>query len=92
MNALFEIEMKMVHQNPKVAAWVLTACLVGCWLSSTNAAATIYYVAQTRSDEANGRTIGAPFRSIQKAASVAAPGDTVYIRAGTYRETHDRFG
>lgn len=44
------------------------------------------YVATTGSD-ANTGTFDSPFRTIQKAASVAQPGDTIYIRGGTYRET-----
>lgn len=34
----------------------------------------------------NGLSITAPFCTIQKAASTAVAGDTVFIRAGTYRE------
>lgn len=49
-------------------------------------AASSYYVATTGNDS-NPGTLASPFRTIQKAASVAAAGDTVYIRAGTYRET-----
>ena len=49
-------------------------------------AATTYYVATNGLDSAAG-TLVAPFRSIQKAASVMLPGDTCYVRGGTYRET-----
>jgi hypothetical protein len=45
-----------------------------------------YYVATTGADASPGSLV-APFRSIQKAASSARPGDVVYVRAGTYRET-----
>ena len=45
-----------------------------------------YFVA-TGGSNTNPGTLAAPFRSIQKAASVARPGDMVYVRAGTYRET-----
>jgi hypothetical protein len=41
----------------------------------------------TGGSDSNLGTIDAPFRTIQKAASVARAGDTVYIRTGTYRET-----
>jgi len=37
--------------------------------------------------DTNPGTSERPFRTIQKAASVAGPGDAVVIRAGTYRET-----
>jgi hypothetical protein len=43
-----------------------------------------YYVATTGSDSSAG-TLEQPFATLQKGANVAMPGDTVYIRAGTYR-------
>ena len=45
-----------------------------------------YFVATTGSDQAAG-TFQAPFQTIQRAASVAGPGDLVLIEAGTYEET-----
>ena len=45
-----------------------------------------YYVSTSGSDGAPG-SLGSPFRTIQQAANVAQPGDTVLVRAGTYRET-----
>jgi len=46
-----------------------------------------YYVATNGSDTANaGTSVAAPFRTIQRAADAVAPGDTVHIRGGTYRE------
>jgi hypothetical protein len=48
--------------------------------------AAAYYVAIDGQD-ANSGTLEKPFRTIQKAGTVATAGDTVYIRAGTYRET-----
>jgi hypothetical protein len=49
-------------------------------------AATTYYVATTGSDSAQG-TESSPFASVNKANSVVAPGDIVYIRGGTYQIT-----
>ena len=49
-------------------------------------AGKIYYVATTGNDHNSG-SLETPWRTIQKAASVAQAGDTVNIRAGTYRET-----
>lgn len=37
--------------------------------------------------DANPGTLAAPLRTIEEAATLAQPGDTVYIRGGTYRET-----
>jgi hypothetical protein len=47
------------------------------------AQATEYWVATTGSD-ANPGTVARPFATLQKAADVAAAGDTVWIRGGTY--------
>jgi hypothetical protein len=50
--------------------------------------AATYYVDPAGDDHQNdGLSLSAPFQTIGKAASVAAPGDTCYIRGGTYRET-----
>ncbi len=45
----------------------------------------VYYVAPTGSDN-NPGTEDKPWRTIQKAAETLLPGDTVYIKAGVYRE------
>ncbi len=46
-----------------------------------------YYVTTTGGSDANPGTLAAPFATIQQAANVAQPGDTVLIHGGTYRET-----
>lgn len=45
-----------------------------------------FYVG-TNGEDANPGTLERPFQTIQKAAETARSGDTVLIRAGTYRET-----
>jgi len=52
-------------------------------LLQTSALAATWYVAATGSDSAAG-TLAAPFKSITKAQTSAASGDTVLIRGGTY--------
>lgn len=44
-----------------------------------------YHVSMKGSDKNNG-TVASPFRTINKAASVAMPGDIVIVHAGVYRE------
>lgn len=59
------------------------ACLGVCSVEAVD-----YYVATDGDDISNnGLSTGAPFRTIQKAASLMTAGDTCFIRGGTYRET-----
>jgi hypothetical protein len=44
---------------------------------------TAYYVSPTGNDSAAG-TLAAPWRTIARAQTAAAPGDTVFFRGGTY--------
>jgi parallel beta-helix repeat protein len=43
-----------------------------------------YYVATTGSDSNNGTSLNSPFKTINKAASVVSPGQTVLVKGGTY--------
>ncbi len=45
------------------------------------------YVSPMGDDASGNGSLAAPFKTIQKAANVAAVGDTILIRAGIYRET-----
>ncbi|MDF7826524.1 Ig-like domain-containing protein [Pontiellaceae bacterium B12227] len=54
-------------------------------------AQTDYYVETTGSDTNSGSLLE-PFATIQHAVGVLAPGDTCYIRGGTYREVIDLSG
>jgi hypothetical protein len=47
---------------------------------------SVFFVSPSGSD-GNAGTMGSPFQTIQQAANVAVPGDTVVVHAGTYRET-----
>jgi hypothetical protein len=57
-----------------------------CFAVVTVACADDYFVATNGSDANSGATVGAPFRTIRKAADVMGPGDTCYIREGRYHE------
>ncbi|MGB8297262.1 MAG: right-handed parallel beta-helix repeat-containing protein, partial [Polyangia bacterium] len=54
--------------------------------AASHALAAEYYVATTGSDS-NPGTQASPFATLTKGASTAGPGDTVYIRGGTYNPT-----
>lgn len=62
----------------------VTAVVVG--IPSASHAAAAYYVSPSGSDSAAGSS-SAPWKTIAKAQSAAAAGDTVYFRAGTYAYT-----
>jgi hypothetical protein len=71
-----------------IAAWAgtLAVCLLPFTLAQAQQpVAAVYYVSPLGND-ANPGTLAAPFRSIQHAANVTHPGDTVLIRSGTYYE------
>ena len=67
--------------------WILTFGFItfALFFSAKAASAATYYVATNGSD-ANPGTITQPFRTIVKSNSVLQPGDTLYIRGGTYDE------
>jgi parallel beta-helix repeat protein len=45
-----------------------------------------YYVATNGNDSASGLSISQPFRTVQHGLDAAKPGDTIFVRQGTYRE------
>ena len=66
---------------------VLSTSLLVLALGAGGAArATDYYVSPTGSDSAAG-TMAAPWATLQKGATTAVAGDTVWIRGGTYAIT-----
>jgi len=68
----------------------LKACAGGVLLAmacAMNAHAAIYYVdAQRGNDSSDGQSLASAWRTLGKANSQVQPGDTVYIREGTYVE------
>jgi len=49
--------------------------------------AVSYYVDGINGNDSNPGSLAAPFKTIQKAADIVNPGDTVNIKAGTYKST-----
>ena len=70
----------------RVIEWALLVsiiCLFAC--SSTVAVATEYHVSVKGNDAHDGAKTD-PFKTIQHAADLAQPGDTITVHGGTYRE------
>src|SRR5438552_2085039 len=66
---------------PALACGFFIAACLGTFAVSASAAT--YYVA-TNGIDTNPGTISQPFATLQKAANLANPGDTIYMRGGTY--------
>lgn len=49
-------------------------------------ASSSYYVSTSGSDSNSGTSTGSAFKTLQKAANTAAPGDTVYVLGGVYNQ------
>lgn len=74
----------------QVALALLVALCAGQVLfsvSSARASGSIYHVAPTGDDAADGLTSATSFRTINRCAAVAQPGDTCMVHEGNYRET-----
>jgi hypothetical protein len=67
---------------------ILTICSLLLLNEVVEAQAATYYIALSGSDSSPG-TLSQPFRTIAKGVSVLRPGDTLYIRAGTWNEQID---
>ncbi|MGH9759864.1 MAG: right-handed parallel beta-helix repeat-containing protein, partial [Blastocatellia bacterium] len=60
--------------------------LIAAGINSSQASASTFYVS-TSGRDSNPGTLSAPFASPSKAVAAAAPGDTIYLRQGTYTFT-----
>lgn len=67
--------------------WIVKFCLVGLLVVSGNvseAMAKDYFVAVSNGNDGNSGTIQAPFKTLERGFGVLLPGDTLYVRGGTY--------
>lgn len=80
-----------VFNLEKITVIALTLLIgLGIFMANSNsvyASGNAYYVSNSGNDNNNGTSLSTPFRTIQKAATLAQAGDTVFIREGVYRET-----
>jgi hypothetical protein len=71
----------------KTVSWRRSARFALIFLAAsslvTATQAATYYVSPSGAD-ANSGTLAAPFATLQKAVNLANPGDTIYMRGGTY--------
>jgi hypothetical protein len=76
----------MGEQTPSarllLAASLVLACAI--YIPPVAAQGTTYYVATTGTDGPGCGTVGSPCRTIQYAADLVGPGDTVLVNPGTY--------
>src|SRR5437870_7146592 len=63
--------------------WRLARCSLLLLGMSSFAEAATYYVSPSGSNASSG-TLTAPFATLQTAVNLANPGDTIYMRGGTY--------
>ena len=76
----------LFHKKSNIKAFALAACVFAAWCANVNA--TTYYVdGQGGNDGNNGQSLATAWRTVGKANAAVQPGDTVYLRAGTYSET-----
>jgi hypothetical protein len=75
----------VVHLLRRGGVTIALALLASVISPNATAAATTYYVA-TSGNDANPGSSASPFRTIQKAADIVNPGDTVIVDDGVYSD------
>src|SRR5262245_40452400 len=76
--------LSMVPSRRGWMRWVVIAAIILILASSSSAPGAIYYVAPSGGSDLNSGSINAPFNSIAHGISISDPGDTIYLRGGTY--------
>ena len=83
----------MEHRNNQgerkyIFSCILVLCGTLCILGINEAIAKEYFVATSNGKDGNIGTKEAPFLRLEKGVSVLSPGDTLYVRGGTYQRDH----
>ena len=76
-------QMSEIHRLPRPFSY---GCIGLSLLAAAPLIAAEFYVA-TDGNDANAGSLDLPFASVQRAQQAAAPGDTVFVRGGTYPMT-----
>ena len=76
------------HSQHTPLKWLMLFCLTALAACGPIDAAT-FFVSPTGDDAAAG-SITQPFATVQRAQNAAAPGDTVFLRGGTFRMTENQ--
>lgn len=87
---IFRVAIKLIQvalgrRGMQLAVGLILALICGCSSTRWPVLATTYYVA-TNGNDSNPGTDAAPFRTIARGSRQLAPGDTLFIRQGTYNE------
>jgi hypothetical protein len=83
VSTLFDLNFSL--RSRKTCLTFITSFLLMFLLFSSEALAATYYVSPTGND-GNSGSRDAPFMSIQKAADIVNPGDTVIVTDGVYKD------
>lgn len=79
------IQRRFVYRFAAVFAAALLIALIAPFATrGMSAAVPSYYVSSTGNDANDGRSAGAPFKSIQKAVDLAQPGAVITLASGVY--------
>jgi hypothetical protein len=73
--------LKSLNHSRKVSNYFVVILMI---LAVCPAFSATYFVSPTGNDTTGNGTIGAPYQTIGKAVGVAAAGDIIYLRGGTY--------
>jgi parallel beta-helix repeat protein len=75
------------ENNSTTALFGRIGAILALLMAASYAGAVDYFVAASGSDSNDGKALTRPFKTVAKALAVVQAGSTVYVRAGTYRES-----